>query len=218
MKRTLYYSRYVLMSLGILLIISCAPPATKGQKSPLPIPDQEEMALSRYNDILEMTANEHELEVAPKLQAEYKRLIEDYPDSFYAEESYFRLMKHAIKYSWPPNIDEADHWYMEYTKNYENPRMLNVMNDYMVRTYFYYEEWARLVNFLQPYIKKYIETGDARPAHFLYYYSDAKANLKEYVEARHGYEAIIELFPGSTEAVRAQEKLMELNKLIGEKK
>lgn len=217
MKRVLCYTGCALMSMCLVLIVSCATaPDTKGQKSPLPIADQEEMSIQKYNDILELTANANELEVAPKLQEQYRQLIKDYPDSFYAEESYFRLMKHSIKYSWPPNIEAAEGYYMEYVKNYEKPRLLNVMNDYMVRTYYFYEEWTRLVNFLQPYVKHYIETGDAKPVHFMYYYSVAKLNLKEYDEARRGFETVIELFPGSNEATIAHEKLKELNKLIEE--
>jgi TolA-binding protein len=150
--------------------------------------------------------------MAAQLREQYKQLIKDYPDSYFAEESYFRLIKSSIRDPWPPDFDTAEQYYAEYTKNYTKPRMIVTMNDFMVRSYSTYQQWERLVRFLQPYIKRYAETGNAEPAYFMYYYSDAKAALKEYGEARRGFQTIINLFPDTAEARMSQNRLKEMDK------
>ena len=210
--------RLALAVLGLSVLASCAtapaPPTapTTTQLSPMPVQEQDKRSLESYTEILDSIANVPAHEVAAQLNEKYKKIIKDYPDSYYAEESYFRLMKSSIRDPWPPDFDAAERYYAEYTKNYPHPRMVVVMNDFMVRTYNQYKQWDRLDRFLQPYIKQYITTGDAKPVHFMYYYSEAKFGEKQFDEARKGFQTVINLFPDSAEARFASKRLGDLDK------
>ena len=220
MRIVLHLGRLAAIALGLALLVSCATPAPApeappaSQKSPIPIAEQETKSLARYGDILDMVANTPASAIAHQLREEYKRLIKDYPDSYFAEESYFRLMKSAITVPWPPDYDSAEMYYDEYTKNYPHPRLIVLMNDFMVRTYDNYKQWDRLVRFLQPYVKRYSETRNAEPLYFMYYYSEAKFALKDYEEARRGYQTVINVGPETHEASVSRERLIELDKAV----
>lgn len=215
MKQKFFMIKTALAALGLMLLISCvsAPvESPKKQKSDIPIELQEEVALEKYNDILQVVLTTPIDKMGAVLNDRYMEIIRDYPDSFYAEESYFRLMQSRIKYFWPPDFDGAEKHYAEYIRNYpKSERIVNLMNDYMVRTYYYYEQWSRMVTFLQPYLKNYIATGDAKPVHFMYYYSIAKFKLKDYEEARKGFDIVINQFPGSAEARNSAERLKDID-------
>ena len=218
MNLALNLKRLALALLGLSVLASCAsapssqqtpPPA---QLSKMPIQEQEKHSLEKYSEVLDMIANVPAHEVAAQLNEKYKEIIKDYPDSYYAEESYFRLIKSSIRDPWPPDFDTAERYYAEYSKNYPKPRMIVVMNDFMVRTYDEYKQWDRLIAFLQPYIKRYVQTGNAEPVHFMYYYSEAKAGKNEFEEARRGFQTVINLFPDSAEAKFASKRLVDLDK------
>ncbi len=219
MDIALSLKRLALAVLGLSVLASCAtapaPPKqapASGQLSPMPIQEQDKRSLESYTAILDMITNVPAHEVAAQLNEKYKRIIKDYPDSYYAEESYYRLIKSSIRDPWPPDFDDAERYYAEYSKNYPKPRMMVTINDFMVRSYDQYKQWDRLIRFLQPYIKKYVETGNAEPAYFMYYYSEAKFGKKEFDEARKGYQTVINLFPDSAEAKFASKRLVDLEK------
>jgi tetratricopeptide (TPR) repeat protein len=198
------------------MIASCAvAPVEVEEKRPMvasvmPVEEQEEKSVEAYTDILEMTANVDKLTIVPQLKEKYLELIEDYPDAYFAEESFLRLIELSFRYYDEPNVDAAEHYYMEYFRKYPKPRLDKMMNDTMARSYYRFGFWGRLATFLEPHMMKYARTGKLRGPLYIFFYSEAKFHLQEHAEARKGYQTVIRLFPGSREAAISKERLNKI--------
>jgi tetratricopeptide (TPR) repeat protein len=198
------------------LISSCAtaPVEEKPPEKPkLSIEEQEEKSLESYNEILEMTANVRRSTILPQLKEQYLKLIEEYPDAYFAEESYLRLIIMSFEDSAPPNIEEAEKYYREYLEKYPDPRLNAVINDTMARNYYKYGHWERLANFLTPHIERYVNTGELPKPFYLFIYCESLFNLGEYVEAKKGSLTLIRLFPDSYEAKLSKNKINKIDNI-----
>jgi tetratricopeptide (TPR) repeat protein len=216
-------TRYLSIFLGVGLIISCATaPVEDGKPEPektkLSVEEQEKKSLESYKEILEMTAKVRRRTILEQLKEKYIELINEYPDSYYAEESYLHLITMNFKDYAKPKVDEAEHYYKEYFKNYPEPRLNNMINDTMARNYYRYGYWERLANFLAPHIEKYATKGELPKTFYFFIYCEALFGLGDYEEAEKGYLTIIRLYPDSHEAKVSKKKLEKLKALTEENK
>lgn len=210
-----------LLFIGVaILLFSCS--STLPEKKPLaevaplslveklPPPEQDLRAQKVFEEILEMTLEEERSDVLPKMEVAYLKIINEYPDSSFAEESYMRLIILNLNDYIPPRIEEAERLYQEFLRKYPLSFQKFAIGDTIVRFYYRQQLWQKLLEFTTPEVKTYIETGKLRGPFFLFLYSEALFNLNELFEAEKGYKIIRELFPSSAEAVISNDRLKEI--------
>ena len=181
-----------LLLLWSAFVLSCVPPPEVGVSPERPVvsmppQEQEEKSFEVFESMLEETTGKSIEEKTPVLDAGYRDIIRNYPDSFLAEESYLRLMLLNLENYDPPRVEEAERVYREYFRIYPAPRLNNAMNDSLARIYYTYGYWDRLAAFCVPMVKRYLEGRAASDALYLFYYSEAKLRLGEPGEAAKGY-------------------------------
>jgi hypothetical protein len=94
---------YILIFISLLLsafmFFSCAtPPKEEAPVAPpveekLPIEVQVKKSQEKFEEILELTADVKRRDVLPQMEVRYHELVSKYPDTYLAEESYWRLIK-----------------------------------------------------------------------------------------------------------------------------
>jgi len=188
------------------------PPAVE-KKPALPIEQQEQLATKTFNDMLDMTGEQPRKEVLPQLVAGYQKIIEEAPDTYLAEESHLRLIIHYFEDPETPQVEKAEEVYRQYFERYKNPKLGPGINATMARLYYNYKMWDRLASFMVPFVKQYVETGKIADKLYLFYYSESKFQLKEYVEAARGYRLMIRENPPGMELDFARRRLVEIRHL-----
>jgi hypothetical protein len=202
--------------LMVLLAFSCAPKI----KEPLPSPEppgkklsaneQNTLAMLEYEEILEKITGRGKHNMLPELEESYRDVISRYPEAYLAQESYWRLVEmNLINYN-PPRLDKAEQIRNEFLAKYPNSRMTRIIDDSLVRFYHRKKYWKRLLNICSYYARKYMETKKLESPLFMFYYAEAKLNLKDFVEAEKAYRIVTRLFPGSHEARIAKEQIREI--------
>ncbi len=200
-----------------LLVLSCTPKTKEPPTSVEPTgkklspEEQNDMAMLEYEKILEEITERGKRNMLPELEESYRDVITRYPDAFLAQESYWRLVEMNLFNYTPPKIDEAEQIRNEFVSKYPNSRMINIIDDSMVRFYYRGQYWKRLLNTCSYHVRKYVETGKLESPLFMFYYAEAKFNLKDLVEAEKAYRIITRHFPGSHEARIAKDQIMEIN-------
>jgi TolA-binding protein len=200
-----------------LLVLSCAqktkePPTLDEQPGKkLSAEEQNSMAMLEYENILEEITERGKRNMLPELEQSFRNVIVSYPDAFLAQESYWRLVELKLIYYTPPRLDEAEQLRNEFVAKYPNSRMINIIDDSIVRFYYRGQYWKRLLNICSYHVRKYVETNKLESPLFMFYYAEAKFNLKDLVEAEKAYRIITRHFPGSHEARIAKDQIMEIN-------
>ena len=201
----------VLLVSVLLALASCkaAPqrPADVLERPSIPVKEQDEKALAEYKAILESTAELRREQAVPVLAEGYARVIDQYPASFLAEESHYRLMLMNLQDFFPPREEEAEKVYREYFSRYKNPRIGMTMNGDLARYYYKNQRWEKLAKFTLPFMKEYVKSGKYGDTVFIFFYTEAKFFMKDYDEARKGYLIIKENFKGKSNARIAEERL-----------
>jgi TolA-binding protein len=192
-------------------LFSCALPV-KERPVTLPVEEQEKKSMEKFNEMLEMTANVPRHTVVPQIEQGYYDIISNYPDSYLAEEAYFRLIIMNLEDYYPNRIEKAEELYREYFSKYPKPRLNNAINDTMVRYYYIERHWEKLAAMCIPYLKEYAKTGKLSSPLFIFFYSEAKLYMDDLNEARKGYKILISQFPSSHEAKIARDRLNEIQK------
>jgi hypothetical protein len=193
------------MLLSEILLFSCAM-APKAPPKPS-VEEQERLSMKKFEEVLEATANLPQSETREMVREGFYEIIDKYPDSYLAEESYFRLIISYLEDFYPPKEKRAEELYREYFDKYPAPKLNNVINDTMVRYYYRTANWEKLVAFTVPYLRSYAETGKLINPLFIFFYSEAKFNLNDLKEARTGYRTLINHFPKSQEARISKDRL-----------
>jgi TolA-binding protein len=205
MKRIAIIFLVILFSEFYLLSCAVAPP--KEEPSEISVEEQDRLSMEKFEELLESTANIPHDKTRPMAREGFYEIIDKYPDSYLAEESYFRLIISYLEDFYPPEEAKAEAIYREYFEKYPKPRLNNAINDTMVRFYYKTGSWEKLVAFSIPYLSDYVKTGTLKAPLFLFFYSEGKFNLNDLKEARIGYKTLIHYFPNSREAKIAKEKL-----------
>jgi hypothetical protein len=199
----------------LVVLASCAPsvkptPPEEPPTAKLPPEKQNDLAMLDYEKMLDMTTERGKRNVLPELEESYREVIRKYPDAYLTQESYWRLIRLNMWDYEPPRIDEAERIREEFMQKYPNSRMINVIDDSMSRYYYTNRQWDRLLNVLKYQIRKFIETDMLESPLFMFFYAEAKYNLNDFVEAKKGYNILVNRFPGSHEARVAGDRLKEL--------
>jgi len=204
--------------LTILSLASCGPsvkptPREEIDTTKLSPQQQNDMAMVEFEKILDLITKYGRRNVLPQMEKDYNDIIRKYPDSFIAQESFWRLVELKMKDTFPPNINSAEDYREKFLNKYPDSRMIKPIDDSMSRFYYRNHDWERLEKVLEIHIKKFIETGKLEGPLFMFFYSEAKFNLKEYVEAKKGYKIVIKRFPTSLEASVSKDRLKEIDKI-----
>lgn len=184
----------------------------------LPLEKQEALAMETYKQMLELTADTPRYEVLDQLREGYYKVINEYPDSYLAEESYFRLILHYLHDYEIPREDDAERLYKEYFAKHPKPRLNNAINDAVSRHYYEFGRWEKLARFTTPFMRAYVKEGKYQNTIYLFFYSESKFRLGEIEEARRGFRIIEKLFPETVEAKHAEKRIDEIDERLGRKK
>jgi TolA-binding protein len=171
------------------------------------VKEQEEKAMQLFTQVLEDTRELTRPDAMPIIKKGFYETIEKYPDSFLAEESYYRLMTINLREVYPPKEEEAEEIYREYFKNYKNPRIGMTMTSDLARFYYDYQRWEKLAKFTTPFMREYVKSGKYGDTVFIFLYTEAKFYLKDYEEARKGYQIMKKNFAGTRNAEMAEKRL-----------
>ena len=184
----------------------------------LPMEQQQELALQSYKELLDKTARMTRVEKRDIMVKGFEDVMRNYPDTSYAQESYFHLIRHYLYNYNTPREKEAEEVYGRYFETYEDPRLGNTLSLEMAKYYFQFERLDRLVSLTVPFMQEYVETGKMRDGLFLYYYSEAKFMQKDYKESLRGYVTYARLYPGNDMEKFVQKRLKEIKHMLKKEK
>lgn len=219
MKHGLLFLTVVLLA----VTIACAPAVVKEQPPPetekpavpegkLSPKEQDERAMEVFEEILELTTNPERQTVVARMESLYKEIIVVYPNSQFAPESYYRLIKINLDDFTPPKVTEAKELYKEFTEKYPGSGLKPAINDTIARSYYNNGLWEELLEFCTPAVKDYIKTGSLNGPFFMFLYSEAKFMLGDMAEAAKGYRIVTRMFPNSSEARLSKNRLEDIEK------
>lgn len=200
-----------------------APPSPLPPASPPPPPEapaekkmstdeQEAHAEEIFASILEMTADVDRVDALPDMERAYREIIDSYPDSGLAQESFMRLINIQINDYEPPRLMEADALYREFIEKYPDSPIRTSIDDNIMRMYHRNRLWNRLLIASSQYVKDFIDTEDLRYPLFLFFFTEARYHLGDIFEAEKGYRIIKELKPGTLESKISANRLKEIEK------
>jgi len=210
-------SKFFIFILMTFLLVSCKAAPVK-QAPSLTVTQQEELAMKKFREILDSTKELKRQDAVPLIMNGYDEVIEKYPDSYLAEESYYRKMSIYLLENYPPMEKEAEDVYREYFSKYKKPRMGMAMNGDLARYYYNNQKWEKLARFTTPFMREYVRTGKYGDTVFLFLYTEAKFYLKDYEEARKGYQIIKKNFAGKPDARNAEQRIEYINSILESKK
>ena len=180
-----------------------APPAkyTKEQKETLDI----------FTRILDIYENAESRQAAAKeAEALYSRIINEYPNTPLAQESYWKLITVAVRDYRPPDFEKAEKHYEKFVLKYPDSVLSNAVNQTLINSYVRHKEWARLLKFCTPAFMQYKEKGNKISPLVLFMYSESNYRLVNIVEAEEGYKTVLELYPTLSYGKRAKKRLKEI--------
>lgn len=175
----------------------------------IPKEEQDKRAREIFSKILELTAAEDRRTVIPEMEKLYLELIDTYPQSGNAHESYYRLMLIYLNDVAPPAFEKAEKLLDRYYLQYPDMSRINPVSDTLADAYYQNGTWQKLLNLCRPVVKQFIDDGTLIRPLEMYYYSEAKYHLGDRVEAAKGYRIVIATFPRSRESQLAEKRLAE---------
>lgn len=184
----------------------------------LPREEQQELALQSYTDLLESTARMTRVEKRDIMVKGFENVMRNYPETSYAHESYFHLIRHYLYNYDAPREKDAEDVYRRYFEKYEDPKLGTTLSLEMAKYYYQFKRLDRLVDFTIPFMQEYVETGKMRDGLILFYYSEAKFLLKDYKEALRGFVTYANLYKGNNLEKFVQKRLVEIRHLLEKEK
>ncbi len=184
----------------------------------LPTEQQQELALLSYTELLEKTSRMTRVEKRDIMVKGFEDVMRNYPDTSYAHESYFHLIRHYLYNYDIPMEKEAEEVYRRYFETYEDPRLGNALSLELAKYYYQFKRLDRLVSFTVPFMQEYVKTGKMRDGLFLFYYSEAKFIQKDYKESLRGYVTYAKLYPGNNLEKFVKKRLAEIRHLLEKEK
>ena len=140
----------------------------------------------------------------------YQSIIELCPDVPLAEESSLRLIEMYLRDFQPSRKDEALKQYRAFRVNYPESMLHNAAKATVERYLCGHRLWEELLAFeteagtsLQPMIQP-------QSPRSVYLLSEAKYHLKDYENAKIGYELVIKYFPQSSMARQSQNRIYQI--------
>jgi|Deesub1362A_J573_1020465.scaffolds.fasta_scaffold00719_14 tetratricopeptide (TPR) repeat protein len=197
--------RLSIVFLVFLFIYSCA--TGKGVR---------ETPLTLFNRILEISTTAKDRQaVLPEMEALYRRIINEFPDSPLAQESCMRLIRLYLEEHSPPAIEEAEEIYSIFTERYPHSIFRNTVIESMAKAYSRTGQWEKLLEITSPVFERYTRNGVRPGPAILLMYGEANLRLGHIEEARKGYETAINLYPALKQDRRLMDMLDKLNREEG---
>ena len=184
----------------------------------LPKEQQQELALQSYKELLEKTERMTRVEKRDIMVKGFEYVMRNYPDSSYAHESYFHLIRHYLYNYDIPREKEAEEVYGRYFETYEDPRLGNTLSLELAKYYYQFKRLDRLVSLTVPFMQEFVETGKMLDGLFMFYYSEAKFIQKDYKESLRGYVTYARLYPNNDMKKFVQKRLKEIRHLLEKEK
>lgn len=192
--------------------------ATVADVNKMSVKEQDQRAEEIFSAILEMTAERDREDIIPQMEHEYMKIIDRYPDSGLAQESYMRLINMNLQDYLPPRLKQADILYQRFVTKYPNSPIKTSIDDNVMRFYHRNRLWNRLLISTSQYVRDFIDTENLRYPLFLFFFTEARFHLGDQIEAEKGYLIIKELKPGTLEARISADRLKEIEKLKAARK
>jgi TolA-binding protein len=200
-----------------MVLFACAttPPAEESppaeeKTAALTPEEQDKRAMKAYENILALAENQRRSQILPQLEQAHLNVIEQYPDSYFAQESYLMLIRSYLVDYYPPRWEKAESLYRRYMERYPEPKLNDTITYYIARAYYMHGKWQELAVFTIPFMKRYVEKGTSpAPAH-LFYYSEAMYHTRDYREAEKGYRLILRNYPDTKEAEISKTRLDDM--------
>ncbi len=185
-------------------------PGTSGQPE---AEEQNTKAMEVFGKIRRLMENSDRMAVLPQVEAGYREIITNYPLASISQEAHWRLMLVYLTDYTPPAFDRAEELYAAFNRRYPGSNNKGLMDDSLLNSYYIYGKWERIIRFLIPTIKTFIETGKLSRPLDMFMYAEAKRNTGDFTEAEKGYKIVTALFPDSKESALSKERLDEIRKI-----
>lgn len=201
----------------ILFIFLVLPVATADEQvknsEEMSAEDQDSKAMEVFRKVRELMENSDRMTVLSEIEASYMEIITRYPGALISQETYWRLLMVYLTDYTPPVFDKAEGLYAEFIRKYPDSNMKNLIDDTLSNSYYSNAKWEKLLRFLTPRVKVFIETGKLSRPVDMFMYSEAKKNRGDLAEAEKGFKIVIALFPDSKEGALSKERLEEIKKI-----
>jgi hypothetical protein len=205
-----YPCRVLLFVFTFLIMTSCATaPKTTKQEMPKDIPlpetvkkeptrtENEKKSLETFMEILHITRSTNDRQsILPRIESLYTQVINDYPETPLAQESYWRLITIYLNDYSPPDYEKATALYKAFIRKFTHSPVRGFIEDDMGRSYMKHDEWNRLLTLCTPAYRKYIDEGIVPRPSLIYMYAEANFALGNMYEAAKAYESVTDMFPG----------------------
>lgn len=189
MRRLLVFLAIAILTASCAIKPATPPPTTLPVAPPAKVIEQK--ALESYVELQNLSMTMPQEQYLPRLEEGLKNIMQQYPETYLAEESYYHLINKYLNTFDPPRIEDAEDMYVQYFKAYEKPKLGPAINRIVADFYYTYGHWERLAAFCVPFVKSFLESVGTDDTLYVLYYADAKFNLKDYEEARRGYVYLI---------------------------
>lgn len=177
--------------------------------------DQEDRAFEEFEKVLKIIESSDRASALPRIEAAYRNVMNKFPGSKAAQESYWRLLSLYVNDYNPPHYEEAEDLYADFGATYPESPYRSLLEETLTGSYYRNAQWEKLLSFYTPVIRKFIETGSLQSSEAMFLYSEAKLNLRDFSEAGKGYRIIISFFPDSKESMKARQRLKQLEIIKG---
>lgn len=178
--------------------------------------DQEDRAFEEFEKVLKIIESSDRASALPRVEAAYRDVMNKFPGSKAAQESYWRLLSLYVNDYNPPQYEEAEDLYADFVTTYPESPYRNLLEETLTGGYYSNAQWEKLLSFYTPVIRRFIETGSLQSSEAMFMYSEAKLNLRDFSEAGKGYRIIISLFPDSKDSMKARQRLKQLEMIKGQ--
>jgi hypothetical protein len=172
------------------------PPPEAVKKEPTRT-ENEKKSLETFAEILHITRSTNDRQsILPRIESLYTQIINDYPETPLAQESYWRLITICLNDYSPPDYEKATALYKAFIRKFTHSSVRRFIEDDMGRSYMKHDEWNRLLTLSAPAYRKYIDEGIVPRPSLIYMYAEANFALGNVYEAEKAYEAVTDMFPG----------------------
>jgi outer membrane protein assembly factor BamD (BamD/ComL family) len=214
MNKTHILSIVLLFFTAIFVSTAASEDIEKTDSKELSAEVQNQKAVEVFESILKFTENSSRSEVLPKMEAEYLRIIKEYPKASLVPECYWRLVLMYLNDYNPPAVEKAEALYGEFIKKNPDSALKPLIEEALSKNYFHDLKWEKILRLYTPAIKQFIEKGNKPRVYELFMYTEAKLNLGDLEEAEKGYKIIIDQFVGTPEAREAIKRLEKIKEEI----
>lgn len=195
------------------LLASCTSTPTKeAETEKTSAPKEVELkSLDRFVEILDLVDKSPDRKaVLPDLEKAYIGIINEYPDTPLAQESYWRLIMIYMNDHFPPDYEKAEYRYNEFLNKYPRSPLKNFVEEALGNKYYKDALWKKLLWVSTPAFNKYIDQGKSSTPSLMFMYAEANFNLGNFAEAEKGYRGVMELFPRLNESKKSRARLDEI--------